>query len=157
MNKSVYFIFAFGSLGVMVLMMGMCVSFEMQSGSEASQRKKLGSVVRDHFKFESAAFEVKQEGDNQHFLVNYTTRTEAPLGDVLEQAEMLQVAYLTHKKYEGGNQRYIREIRVVRTELRKTEEGVETLVLQRTWPNPPPSVDLTPPDRSAMPKDEREP
>lgn len=151
MSKSIWYIFIFGILGVLLLTMAMCMSFDMQSDTDLGSRRKLGNAVCKEFRFVSAEVELKQEGTRKLMRVKYTTRPEAPLVDFQVNSEMLKVAAFARHRYEGTDKRYIAQVLVTRTEMRTGEGGEESAVTERLFTNPKTplsdSMDPAPPDR----------
>lgn len=119
MNKSVWYIFIFGILGVFILMMAMCLSLEGLSVSDAGNRVKLAEAIQSKFSFESASAGVGADGVKTVLRVSYRPAAAGATFDLSAQnKEMEAVAAFTAATYSGSDKRSIDEIRVTRTVVR---------------------------------------
>jgi hypothetical protein len=118
MSKSIWAIVTMGFMTLIVMTFMMLFSLGKFGGTEAGNRTRLTSQLRQSFGFPEAAASVKDLHGRLYLRIEYLAHTDSKFNEEFIQAELRRVADFARERYDGGDRRSISGLRVRRLEIR---------------------------------------
>jgi hypothetical protein len=156
MSKGVWSIAVLGFVCVVIMVFLMLASLSMYQGTPASKNAKLSNAIRERFGFPEVGTGVSDVRGDLVLRVEYVSTMESGFKDAKMDEELAEVAAFAQKAYDGKDRRFIRRMRLTRTEIQGTGCWSRTLEREMTVDEPfrPPPRQVEPAEEDASEKKE---
>jgi hypothetical protein len=129
MSKGVWSIAVLGFVCVVIMVFLMLASLSMYQSAPAAQNAKLSNAIREQFGFPQVGAGVRDVRGDLVLQVEYVSAMDSGFKDELMDRELAQVAAFAQKAYDGKDKRFIRRMKLTRSEVQGS--GCWTRTLQR--------------------------
>lgn len=117
MSKSLWSIVVIGFVTIVLMVFLMLASLSMYKSAPAAQNAKLSNLIRERFGFQEVSSGVRDVNGDLVLRVEYLSQMDSGFSDDRMNSELGQVAEFTRRAYDGKDRKFIRRMKLTRTEI----------------------------------------